>query len=330
MKRIKALCLIVLVISLFTGGSALAFADEDGYLTKEYPFTAESEENLRYDVPEEISEEGKTYKLEDVKYEIQPSEDVVTVTREVTVKDPSEFKSEITETVEGKTYTLKAEEPKWEKKEVKQEEKPVETLTKEYPYGDSIPENVFDNGKTFNKQGEQTLSRTETWQAPANFATSDTTCKIYSFDGKLITIPGADPVWDGYTEDIKNYLGISGNDYAITSISWDGGFSGTDGNYTRTATVSGTRTVYYNSVTYTYQEETKTEYEYTAKVTYVDKNAENTAINAVAIAKYSEVKSFPVKAVAIGAGIAVLAAALSSVLYVLAKKKKKEEGQNAQ
>ena len=316
--------MIVLVFSLFTAGTAFA---DDGYLTKEYPFTAESEEDLTYDCPEEISEGGKTYVLEDVEYEVIPG-DTVSVTRDIKI-DAEKLEKEITETIDGKTYTLVAVDPKWEKKEIKKEPEETLFLTKEYPYGDAIPETVSDGGKTFTKKSEETLSRTETWQAPANFSASDTSAKVYSFNGKLVTINGTDPVWDGYTDDLKDYLGISGNDYGITGISWDGGFTGTDGNYSRTATVTGTRTVYYNSVTYSYQEEKDPEYEYTAKVTYIDKNADESTINAVAIAKYKEKSTFPVKAVAIGCGIAIVAAAGSSILYVLAKKNKKDDEQSA-
>lgn len=92
---------------------------------KSYPFVAASRENLSYDVPQELTVNGKTYKLKDVRYEVTGHKAPVTVTKTVQVFDKASYDKEITETVDGTALRLVATTPVWH-------ETPAATITKEY------------------------------------------------------------------------------------------------------------------------------------------------------------------------------------------------------
>ena len=118
------LCPLLTLQMAWATGDSISTAD-DKTVIKNYPFVAASQEDLKYDVPQELTVDGKIYKLKDVRYEITGHEDPVTVTKAVQVFDKADYDREITETVDGTALRLVATTPVWH-------ETPAATITKEY------------------------------------------------------------------------------------------------------------------------------------------------------------------------------------------------------
>ena len=114
---------------------------------------------------------------------------------------------------------------------------------------------------------------------------------------------------------MKSYLGINGNTYQITGGSWTGQAVKQGDRYVRTASFSGTKQVPLFRATY--QETAATTMQYQADVTY-------TYLTATATATYEPVINIA-KIIAVGAGIAILIAAIIALLVLLAKRRKRKE-----
>lgn len=290
------LLLSALQMAWATGGGE---STADGKtVIKNYPFVAASQENLKYDVPQELMVDGKPYKLKDVRYEITGHEDPVTATKTVQVFDKADYDKEITETVGGTVLRLVAQTPVWH-------EMPAATVTKEYDSQGAIASELDRDGKTYTLQAVTTGTKRTELAVPAVFQTSNPYSNLFAFGGQTIELTDtAVPVWDGWEEAIKAELGLNGSSYTLPGGSWDGDFrQQEDGSYTRTAIYTGTRETPVWTATY------QTEPEYTAEITYVDENYSDGQYAALAIASYTLDTSVIEIVLKVGCGIAVLALA---------------------
>lgn len=294
-------------------------------VTKEYKFTSDTDviSELSYDAPEKVKEEGKTYKLKDIKYKVIEESKPLTEKKKITTKDKDRFDKRITKTVEGKNVILEAEEDiEWKK--VKTEKK---TKTQEYKEGDTIPQSITDkkvdsNGNTvditLNLKSTEKKTRTENFSAPAKFYSYTKNTRVYDFYGKEVTVASGSPTWDGYKSDVAKSLGLNGNEYMITGGSWTS-LKKIGEKYVRTATYTGIRTM--NIVDATYEESDESAlYEYVAEIEYVQSDYEP-EYTVKAIATYKAGLSTGA-AIAIGTGIAIVLFAAVMMLYVTAKRKK--------
>lgn len=311
------LLLSALQMAWATGGGE---STADGKtVIKNYPFVAASQENLKYDVPQELMVDGKPYKLKDVRYEITGHEDPVTATKTVQVFDKADYDKEITETVGGTVLRLVAQTPVWH-------EMPAATVTKEYDSQGAIASELDRDGKTYTLQAVTTGTKRTELAVPAVFQTSNPYSNLFAFGGQTIELTDtAVPVWDGWEEAIKAELGLNGSSYTLTGGSWDGDFrQQEDGSYTRTAIYTGTRETPVWTATY------QTEPEYTAEITYVDENYSDGQYAALAIASYTLDTSVIEIVLKVGCGIAVLALAAACIVRLLEKKHKKNKDEESE
>lgn len=299
-------------------GDSISTADGKTVI-KSYPFVAASQENLKYDVPQELMVDGKPYKLKDVRYEITGHEDPVTATKTVQVFDKADYDKEITETVGGTVLRLVAQTPVWH-------EMPAATVTKEYDSQGAVASELDRDGKTYTLQAVTTGTKRTELAVPAVFQTSNPYSNLFAFGGQTIELTDtAVPVWDGWEEAVKAELGLNGSSYTLTGGSWDGDFrQQEDGSYTRTAIYTGTRETPVWTATY------QTEPEYTAEITYVDENYSDGQYAALAIASYTLDTSVIEIVLKVGCGIAVLALAAACIVRLLEKKHKKNKDEESE
>ena len=310
-KRKITICLFVLL--LIFGSTSTAFAKEENEITKTYTFYPESKSNLKYDVPEKIDKDGKEYELKDVEYKINDKKSKE-VTKSVT-STSKKYPKTLKDTVSGREVTLVAETPQW--KEVNAEGL-IKTI--EYKNESDIPQTIKDSKPssdgtqieiTMQLTGTESLSKTEEFSAPAKFYSPYPDSTQYMFNGKIVELSGNSPEWGDYKADVKEYLGLNGNTYQISSGRWTSQPVKQGDQYVRTASFTGSKQVpFYRA---TYKETADTTRQYTADITY-------SYITAEAVAVYE-----PVKDTAIDKIIAVLvfAIAVSLIIFFLKKREKK-------
>ena len=315
-KRILAVALALSVI--FTGSAfSIAQAKEKPFI-KEYTFKAESEDNLSYEPKKEIKVDGQKYILKgEPKLEVVKS-NKITEKRTVTVTNKEDLEDTIT--VDG--VKLKLSDVKWSDAANRT------TITNTYDNQSEIPDSITSTKEVGDKTINITLtkSNTETFTTPQNFTapayfTGHPDSPFYLFNGKQVTLQNGQPKWNGWQSDVSEYLGINNSQYTINSISWAGDFtSNGNGEYNRTATVSGVRQVPGWNVTYTETDDTATTY--TAEATYegIDPNQ---AVEAKAIAEYEKTGlSTIVKVIFTAAGILVAAGLIIAILFAFKKKRR--------
>lgn len=311
------LCVLLLICS-----TSFVFAANN--IVREYEFKAVDPDNLKYDVPEKVTEDGKTYKFQNVKYEIIEGQ-TIEVTERVRTNDKEDYAKSIEHKLpSGKTVTLYAEDGiSW-----KEDEAEGIVRTQEYRSQNDIPQSIIDtkpegNGNeteiTLTLSGVESYSRTESFQAPATFYTPVRGGSMYQFNGKVVTINNGNPVWSGYQDDVKDYLGLNGNTYSITGGNWSDDYTLTGGQYVRHATYIGTRSVPRYRATFTETDATTTVY--TADVTYsgIDPDKEVTAKAIVTYERGIGTREI----IFIGAGIVIIALAVASILLFISRRKKK-------
>ena len=316
MKKSRKLVLLLCVLLIF--GSTTAFAKEENEITKTYTFYPESKSNLKYDVPEKIDKDGKEYELKDVKYRIndKKSKEVTKSVTSTSKKHPKTLK----DTVSGREVTLVAETPQW--KEVNAEGL-IKTI--EYKNESDIPQTIKDSKPSsdgtqieITMQLAQTdaLSRTEEFSAPAKFYSPYPDSTQYMFNGKIVELSGNSPEWGDYKADVKEYLGLNGNTYQISSGRWTSQPVKQGDQYVRTASFTGSKQVpFYRA---TYKETADTTRQYTADITY-------SYITAEAVAVYEPVDNTSIgKIIAIGAGVIVFVILVIALIYLLSKKRKEK------
>ena len=315
-KRILAVALALLVI---VTGSAFSIAQaKEKPLIKEYTFKAESEDDLSYEPKKEIKVDGQKYVLKgEPKLEVVKS-NKITEKRTVTVTNKEDLEDTIT--VDG--VKLKLSDVKWSDAANRT------TITNTYDSQSEIPDSITSTKEVGDKTIDITLtkSNTETFTTPQNFTapayfTGHPDSPFYLFNGKQVTLQNGQPKWNGWQSDVSEYLGINNSQYTINSISWAGDFtSNGNGEYNRTATVSGVRQVPGWNVTYTETDDTATTY--TAEATYEGIDPDR-AVEAKAIAEYEKAGlSTIVKVIFTAAGILVAAGLIIAILFAFKKKRR--------
>lgn len=301
------------------GSTSTAFAKETNEVTKTYTFHPESKSNLKYDVPQKIDKDGKEYKLKDVKHKINDKKSKE-VTKSVTSISKEKYPKTLTDTVSGREVTLVAETPQW--KEVNAEGL-IKTI--EYKNESDIPQTIKDSKPssdgsqieiTMQLTGTEALSKTEEFSAPAKFYSPYPDSTQYMFNGKIVELSGNSPEWGDYKADVKEYLGLNGNTYQISSGRWTSQPVKQGDQYVRTASFTGTKQVpFYRA---TYKETADTTRQYTADITY-------SYITAEAVAVYEPVDNTSIgKIIAIGAGVIVFVILVIALIYLLSKKRKEK------
>lgn len=301
-----------------TGGSEPT--TDGNTVIKSYPFVAASRENLLYDVPQELTVNGKTYKLKDVRYEVTGHEDPVTVTKTVQVFYKADYDREITETVDGTALRLVATTPVWH-------ETPAATITKEYDRQDAVASELDRDGRTYTLQAVTVSTKHTELTVPAVFKTSNPYSALFAFGGQTIELTdSAAPIWDGWEEAVKAELGLNGSSYTLSGGRWDGDFrQQEDGSdlYTRTAIYTGTRETPVWTATY------EAAPEYTAEITYTDSQYPNGVYEMEAVATYTYHSTLET-ILKVGAGVLVVALATACIVWLLRKKNKKNKDEESE
>lgn len=285
---------------------------------KSYPFVAASRENLSYDVPQELTVNGKTYKLKDVRYEVTGHKAPVTVTKTVQVFDKASYDKEITETVDGTALRLVATTPVWH-------ETPAATITKEYDRQGAVASELDRDGRTYTLQAVTVGTKHTELTVPAVFQTSNPYSDLFAFGGQTIELTdSAAPIWDGWEETVKAELGLNGSSYTLSGGRWDGDFrQQEDGSYTRTAIYTGTRETPVWTATY------QSAPEYTAEITYTDSQYPNGVYEMEAVATYTYHSTLET-ILKVGTGVLVVALATACIVWLLRKKNKKNKDEESE
>lgn len=311
------LCPLLTLQMAWATGDSISTAD-DKTVIKNYPFVAASQEDLKYDVPQELTVDGKIYKLKDVRYEITGHEDPVTVTKAVQVFDKADYDREITETVDGTALRLVATTPVWH-------ETPAATITKEYDRQGAVASELERDGRTYTLQAVTVGTKHTELTVPAIFQTSNPYSALFAFGGQTIELTdSAAPIWDGWEETVKAELGLNGSSYTLSGGRWDGDFrQQEDGSYTRTAIYTGTRETPVWTATY------EAVPEYTAEIIYTDSQYPNGVYEMEAVATYTYHSTLET-ILKVGAGMLVAALATACVVWFLRKKNQKNKDKESE
>lgn len=310
------LLLSALQMAWATGGSEPT--TDGNAVIKSYPFVAASRENLSYDVPQELTVNGKTYKFKDVRYEVTGHEDPVTITKTVQVFDKADYDREVTETVDGTALRLVATTPVWH-------ETPAATITKEYDSQGAVASELDRDGRTYTLQAVTVGTKHAELTVPAIFQTSNPYSDLFAFGGQTIELTdSAAPIWDGWEDAVKVELGLNGSSYTLTGGSWDGDFrQQEDGSYTRTAVYTGTRETPVWTATY------QSSPEYTAEITYTDSRYPDGVYEMEAVATYIYHSALET-ILKVGAGVLVVVLATACMVWFLRKKNKKNKDKESE
>lgn len=316
-KANKIVSLFFALIMVFVS-TALSYAANTD-ITKTDIFYSKTK-NYNYAADKEIRQNGKTYKLKNIKYELVA--DKGAEIKNVKLENLTEEKAPGTKNfkVKGKkvAFILDKDNTKFEKNK-------KEGI---YVYSARDPKNfkadqtraVKDkDGNTFTGT-LASVSKGAIYRKPITIDgefRGDVGSQYFYFanTGTLWPYNATAPVWNGYQADILNYLNLDASAYRITGGSWTS--SRVSGNtLIRTARFTGTSNVC--DYTATYEDGTDAD-GYTANAVYLS------PYKVKAIATYEQAGLTTMQKVLIGAGILVLAIAIALILYFLKRKKREEE-----
>lgn len=316
-KANKIVSLFFALIMVFVS-TALSYAANTD-ITKTDIFYSKTKD-YNYAADKEIRQNGKTYKLKNIKYELVA--DKGAEIKNVKLENLTEEKAPGTKNfkVKGKkvAFILDKDNTKFEKNK-------KEGI---YVYSARDPKNfkadqtraVKDkDGNTFTGT-LASVSKGAIYRKPITIDgefRGDVGSQYFYFanTGTLWPYNANAPVWNGYQADILNYLNLDASAYRITGASWTG--SRVSGNtLIRTARFTGTSNVC--DYTATYEDGTDAD-GYTANAVYLS------PYKVKAIATYEQAGLTIMQKVLIGAGILVLAIAIALILYFLKRKKREEE-----
>lgn len=307
-RRGVAVLMAALVLTLTLPVTARAEPVIEGNrATETYHFRVAAEDETP-EVPKEITVEGKTYVLTDIREWTVQHVKPVTVERTVTLTRDGGVAQTVTETVDGETVTLTAGDVptvEWG------------TEVREYGSRADVPETLTVDGKEYALTEAHLEARREPVSLPAVFETTDTGSNLYYFGDKEVALNADAPTWDGYQTDVAAYLD-HGTGYEITGGRWNGDFTERDGVYSRRATYTGWRSVGVWYATYEQQTEPVT-------VVYTDAEYPDGWYELETTAYYEQHEGSIAKALLMaGAGVVVFSAALALIIAALKKKNKKE------
>ena len=306
----RVLCIVMLLVML---SSSFTFAASK-LLVKEYTFTSSSSEQFAYTAKEHIKEDGVTYKLTDVQYEVI-GENENYISKEVTYDNlnAEEVPLEETFNINGKDITLKlsdddiayTEEIKYVTETyTKQTTKPTIPSEKKVVADDATYIATLENVKE--------SSTTKAYTAKVKFIGAEGS--TYYLNNKALTMDGSSPLWSGYESDVISYLGLPKGS-TVTSGKWTTGYVTEGEDVVRYAEFSGTRPAANYTATYSYAV-------YSCKAVY--DNGED-PYEVKAICTYEASGWSTAAKVAVGAAVVILAGLIVFILYMIAKKKKQEE-----
>ena len=195
----------------------------------------------------------------------------------------------------------------------------------EYQSRADIKKAITKDNITYSLEQVSQNSKIEDFKAPAIFTKYGIDSKEYIFNGKRVVVEDS-PAWQGYENDIKDYLGINGNSYSITGGRFITGnilVDEAEEKYERKAEFYGRKSVPVYTAKYVFEDE-KTSSK--GEVTYGIKGAKKIEKTLI----YEEVqKKITLKEIlAYGAGILVVSLGIGYILYILAKKNKKRKEEN--
>ena len=307
MKRNKfKVFLSMLLIFLFS--TTIIFA-EGNTITKTNEYIG-SKRDVKAE--KRLKEKGKEYVLKDVRVREKPFE----IKKSVKKDEKGEYPKEITYRFNGKTYKLEVLKENFKEEKEKREE------YIEYQSRADIKQTITKDNLTYSLEQVNQNSKTEDFKAPAIFTKYGIDSNEYIFNGKRVVVEDS-PAWQGYENDIKDYLGINGNSYSITGGRFTSGnilVDEAEEKYERHAEFYGRKSVPVYTAKYIFEDE-KTSIE--GEVTYGIKGAKKIEKTLI----YEEVqKEITLKEIlAYGAGILVVSLGIGYILYTLAKKNKKRK-----
>lgn len=311
MKRNKfKVFLSMLLIVLFSTTCIFANSDKEKTYLVEYIGGRDDTK-----AEKRLKEKGKEYVLKDVRVNEKPFE----IKKNVTKDEKGEYPKEIKYWYKGKVYKLKALKENFKEEKEKREE------YIEYQSRADIKKAITKDNITYSLEQVSQNSKTEDFKAPAIFTKYGIDSNEYIFNGKRVVVDDS-PAWQGYENDIKDYLGINGNSYSITGGRFTTGnilVDEAEDKYERKAEFYGRKSVPVYTAKYVYEDE-KTSSK--GEVTYGIKGAKKIEKTLI----YEEVqKKITLKEIlAYGAGILVVSLGIGYILYILAKKNKKRKEEN--
>lgn len=308
MKRNKfKVFLSMLLIVLFSTNSIFANSDKEKTYLVEYIGGRDDTK-----AEKRLKEKGKEYVLKDVRVNEKPFE----IKKNVTKDEKGEYPKEIKYWYKGKVYKLKALKENFKEEKEKREE------YIEYQSRADVKQAITKDNLTYSLEQVSQNIKTEDFKAPAIFTKYGIDSNEYIFNGKRVVVEDS-PAWQGYENDIKDYLGINGNSYSITGGRFTSGnvlVDEAEEKYERRAEFYGRKSVPVYTAKYVYEDE-KTSSK--GEVTYGIKGAKKIEKTLI----YEEVqKKITLKDIlAYGAGILVVSLGIGYILYILAKKNKKRK-----
>ncbi len=310
-------------------------------ITKEQEFTASADSEKEFarhtDFEEEIKEDGKTYILKDVSYEVLSKKYLDKKEKTIesgVVRDGETYEPAKTLTEDGITYTLVSTEPV----EAETGEAYEQTVTayEDYYYpvtaadvpGQKIVPAV--NEKTGETQEVTCIfsgisgAGTVEIQNQMAITVEDYDAAYYEWNGNLIPRNDASPALDGYEAQLLADAGAQEGS-RITGIAWSGEPYTVNGTVYRNATATVQQTVPVYRANYIGEIREEAEKGAVYRNTYEADDPEGEVeLNVKAVALYERQMS-NVPYILAGAAIAACAVLLAAVLLVLSKKRKKEQ-----
>lgn len=293
-----------------------------------------------FEFPEEITKEGKLYKLTDAGYEItncvpEQSESKVLYTDVEVITDGSVYSPEETIEIDGVTYQLQS---------VSKLIHSEQTVTSYSDYlgkqtMESVPQKkiVTAVNEVSGESQEVECSLMDVTQLsdgewiPGEINITFLAYDAYEFQWEGITIKndGTENPLKGYESELLQSAGLSVDDCRVDSITWDGeAYTDADGIICRKATADIEQYVNYYRASYS-GTISSVQYEASYIGTVITESEEDALYEIRATAEY-EYTVPVVKIIVTGVIVAVAAALAVLVLYVLSKDRKKKEGRETE
>lgn len=313
-NKLKILVFFMILIL----SSTTVFADSNviqkdkNTIEKTYEYVSNGENKKDKSIEKKIKYNGKEYVLKDIKYDNKPIE----IKEKVKVENKEDYLKTIEKEIYGKRVKFKAKGVKWDDKE-----KISLSESIEYQNRGDIKNEIEKDGHILKLENITSKTKTEIFNAPAVFYSYDKDTNEYIFEGKTVYIENT-PLWNGYQRDIKEYLGLNGNDYSILGGTFTSENTLVDEStnlHQRTAIYRGSKIVPYYLATYQFNGEDDLK-EHEGEITYVADGYYRTNADAT----YTVTESLMAKILKYGVGILVLGTAVALILFLLQKKKKEE------
>lgn len=224
-----------------TSETSEAVSDEvANIITMEYQFYSETEDGLKFEIPDTIEVDGVTYKYTgNAEYQTSEIMSVVAHTVDVEVEEKEDAETKITwiSDATGKKYELNGDIFNWS------DLVPITTtVTERVEYGARTQAPYIPQVKTISYYNEVDEKDDEisgelvssgqsepAWRSgyPVNgvFTASDASVDNWTIEGfKSVYVPQSSPTptWEGYQSDILTLLGLDPTLYRVTGARWNG------------------------------------------------------------------------------------------------------------